>query len=291
MATGALPLPRHSFRECVRVCGSDPHRRDKPNFVLRGVDFVKLNAIAILLLGALAVSSSPDRVTRATHPVSEPVRAPPAEQHRRAAVLEFVPVLNFDEFLLAAEENAPVSPAARQAAEALSARFADPPSKSDTDFLHAVVQGEPVAAASLVGSEIMEGTSRLEQAGGLAIDLSRVAALPAAQAAILEHKGSENSGHQEEADTTKGIGSAQRPHPVVRFPARELGPRMLARPRWSKLQRWRPSPLRSADPNPVNASAETNDWQVGIPGQSMEPLISQCAKVPRNCTGVLFCGC
>ncbi|CCB64117.1 MULTISPECIES: hypothetical protein [unclassified Hyphomicrobium] len=38
------------------------------------------------------------------------------------------------------------------------------------------------------------------------------------------------------------------------------------------------------------AGANNKDFQVGIPGQSMEPLISKCAKTERSCIGI-FCGC
>ena len=33
------------------------------------------------------------------------------------------------------------------------------------------------------------------------------------------------------------------------------------------------------------------DYQVGIPGQSMEPLISSCTKPARSCLLGLLCGC
>ncbi|MBS0253431.1 MAG: hypothetical protein JSR78_20415 [Proteobacteria bacterium] len=40
-----------------------------------------------------------------------------------------------------------------------------------------------------------------------------------------------------------------------------------------------------------NAGEGGKDFQVGIPGQSMEPLISKCAKTTeRSCIGI-FCGC
>jgi hypothetical protein len=78
-------------------------------------------------------------------------RAGPGQEaaQEAASVPEFVSLVNLSQFLLATEENVSVSPEARQAAEALSARFAGSPtgseSKSESEFLHAVVQQDPVA--------------------------------------------------------------------------------------------------------------------------------------------------
>lgn len=63
---------------------------------------------------------------------------------------DFVPVINFDQFLLASQGNDfgndDVSAEARTAAEALSAKFSGPaPGSSNSKFFHAVVQQDPSA--------------------------------------------------------------------------------------------------------------------------------------------------
>jgi hypothetical protein len=71
-----------------------------------------------------------------------------AAAQETASVPEFVSLVNLSQFLLASEENLSVSTEARQAAEALSARFAGSPTGSEagseSEFLHVVVQQDPV---------------------------------------------------------------------------------------------------------------------------------------------------
>jgi hypothetical protein len=101
--------------------------------VSRGVCVVKLKAIS-LLVGAVVVSSlsmptkygagSPADAADAIHPEAEHL----------ATVPEFVPVVNFSEFVLATEQFASENrQTARDAAEALSAKFASA-STSTSDF-------------------------------------------------------------------------------------------------------------------------------------------------------------
>ena len=61
------------------------------------------------------------------------------------SVPEFVSLINLSQFLLASEESSSASTDARRAAEALSARFAGSPTGSESEFLHVVVQQDPVA--------------------------------------------------------------------------------------------------------------------------------------------------
>jgi hypothetical protein len=53
-----------------------------------------------------------------------------------------------------------------------------------------------------------------------------------------------------------------------------------------------PPMVNSANaPDGINhGKAPKESFQIGIPGQSMEPLISTCAKSERKCFGP-FCGC
>ena len=98
-------------------------------------------------------SSFPSKVKREVVSLTGPAPRPAAVQEP-VSVPEFVSLVNLSEFLLAAEDNAAVSPRAREAAEALSAKFAGPlPSAaSDTEFLHAVVQRDSVTPNVLEAS-------------------------------------------------------------------------------------------------------------------------------------------
>jgi hypothetical protein len=86
-------------------------------------------------------SSFPSKVKHEAVSLTGPAPRPAAVQEP-VSVPEFVSLINLSEFLLAAEDNAAVSAGAREAAEALSAKFAGPApvSHSNTEFLHAVVQ-------------------------------------------------------------------------------------------------------------------------------------------------------
>ena len=45
-------------------------------------------------------------------------------------------------------------------------------------------------------------------------------------------------------------------------------------------------------PKAANKDGVVNeDYQIGVPGQSLEPLVSRCAKVQRDCNGKFFCPC
>ena len=98
-------------------------------------------------------SSFPSKVKREVVSLTGPAPRLAAVQEP-VSVPEFVSLVNLSEFLLAAEDNAAVSPRAREAAEALSAKFAGPlPSAaSDTEFLHAVVQRDSVTPNVLEAS-------------------------------------------------------------------------------------------------------------------------------------------
>jgi hypothetical protein len=89
--------------------------------VLRGVCVVRFKAITVLL-GAVIASSFP---VSAKFGPADAADAVPAPARPQVNVPEFVPVVNFSEFVLAMETFAAQNPAAaRVAAEALSAKFA-----------------------------------------------------------------------------------------------------------------------------------------------------------------------
>jgi len=112
-----------------------------PIQVSRGGEVLRLNTVTILF-GALMASSFPSKVKHEAISLTGPV--PGASNTQEPVSLpEFVSLINFSEFLLAAKANATESPSAREAAEILSAKFAGPSTGTNSEFLHAVVQNEP----------------------------------------------------------------------------------------------------------------------------------------------------
>jgi hypothetical protein len=101
-----------------------------------------------ILFGALMASSFPSKVKHEAVSLTGP--APGTSNTQEPVSLpEFVSLINFSEFLLAAKANATESPSAREAAEILSAKFAGPSTGTNSEFLHAVVQNEPVTPSVL----------------------------------------------------------------------------------------------------------------------------------------------
>lgn len=127
----------------------DPRRRSKPCLSIAWGEVLRLNAVTILF-GALMASSFPSKVKHEAVSLTGPAPRPAAAQEA-VSVPEFVSLINLSEFLLAAEDNAAVSPGAREASEVLSAKFAGPApvSHSNTEFFHAVVQKASVTPTVL----------------------------------------------------------------------------------------------------------------------------------------------
>lgn len=78
--------------------------------------------------------------------------------HAAVKLPDFVPVINYDQFLLASRgdefgEADGISSETRTAAEALSAKFAGPSAKSSSEMFRAVVQNDPIAPSLLDAPE------------------------------------------------------------------------------------------------------------------------------------------
>lgn len=78
--------------------------------------------------------------------------------HAAVALPDFVPVINYDQFLLASRgdefgETDGISSETRTAAEALSAKFAGPSARSSSEMFRAVVQRDPIAPSLLDAPE------------------------------------------------------------------------------------------------------------------------------------------
>jgi hypothetical protein len=144
-----------------------------------GACVVKLNAAIVVFVGLISaaypIHAEPEPVRdaglAASRGVKEAVRLP-----------DFVPVVNFDQFLLAYQQDGSgemdgVAPAPRAAAEALSARFAPPSLKSDSQFLQVVVQQDPI------GPNILDAATDPKVPGRIA-SLAGVEKLGARQDAV-----------------------------------------------------------------------------------------------------------
>jgi len=204
---------------------------------------------------------------------------------------EFVPVINFSQFLLAARQyGATVRPAGRVAAEALSAKFASLPNPGSEPRL-IIGQSDPIGATALGAAMVPDPKELLD--GGRE-QIGRVAGAGWAAAAGVPDT-------ERPLPVVEGSRSASRVHERT---ARQFGPAMglgagddatkvvIKR----QAQRSRGRQLASAQkgyprPSVLPAVAPKLDYQVGIPGQSMEPLISSCTKATRTCFLGLLCGC
>jgi hypothetical protein len=115
--------------------------------VSRGVCVVKLNAIAVLM-GAVVASSFSPSTRLGPGGTADAADAVPTSQQRQHAIKvpEFVPVVNFSEFVLAMQAFAAQNPpAGRIAAEELSAKFAMPADAQQIE-VHKPKQQEASAA-------------------------------------------------------------------------------------------------------------------------------------------------
>lgn len=215
--------------------------------------------------------------------------SPPVED---ATLPEFVPVINFSEFLLAAEEwTATESTVRRDAAEALSARFA--PLLDPGVLPRAVVAQNDPAAAMMLGAAAPPDPKPALQ-------------VPAQQAPRAQATVPITAPH---LSKPRKVSSARRTsptahdHTVRRFePAMGLGAEDIAPSEFTKRSASRSQHKHLVSDNRENerkaavekaevAATPKADYQVGVPGQSMEPLISTCSKPGRSCVLGFLCGC
>jgi len=231
---------------------------------------------------------------------------------------EFVPVINFSEFLLAVEQTAPKSPSVREEAEALSAKFAaaEQPSETLTDAEPALLRSTGVAAAIVPDPsrpaladasetlavpdpvhETVMAASQVENVAAVTVEPARTHAAKArtvsARTAMRAARDDDDS-----PPVARRHSQRERSRAVGQFaPAMGLGAsgiKVIIRPR-NEAERSdrRPAKFeRVSERAPSKpAAAVENDDQRGISGQAWEPLISSCAKSKRNCNGASVCGC
>lgn len=281
---------------------------DECSHVSRGVCVVKFRTF--IVVGGAILASSFSAPTK-FGPVTNADAADGIRQTVQEAVTvpEFVPILNFSQFVLATEQFAEANRLSdRTAAEALSAKFALASEVQHVD-LHQVRQTPAIVESALsLAAPVSDPVER--PAEPLADPVKVVTVVPEA----AEAPAAEAEPQQAETTATESKPSAaSRPRGEKRFrPAMGLG---MTEPDDAAAlfpSSAKPSRKRSADKatnrrlatavtppmvNSVNApdgdnhgKAPKDTFQIGIPGQSMEPLISTCAKSERKCFGP-FCGC
>ncbi|MBY0558987.1 hypothetical protein [Hyphomicrobium sp.] len=249
-------------------------------------------------------------------PVTNADAADGIQQTAQEAVTvpEFVPILNFSQFVLATEQFAEANRLSdRAAAEALSAKFALASEVQHVD-LHQVRQTPAIIeSARSLAAPVSDPVER--PAEPLADPVKVVTVVPEAfEAPAAEVPAAEAEHQQTETTASESKPSAaSRPNPEKRFrPAMGLGmtepddaaalfpssAKQSKKKRADKVTNRRlattamPPMVNSANApdGAYHGKVEKEQFQIGIPGQSMEPLISTCAKGERKCFGP-FCGC
>jgi len=247
------PLLRPS--RCMTLIRADAR---SPIQVSRGGEVLRLNTVTILF-GALMASSFPSKVKHEAISLTGPV--PGASNTQEPVSLpEFVSLINFSEFLLAAKANATESPSAREAAEILSAKFAGPSTGTNSEFLHAVVQNEPVTPSVLDAPPIDPKTPAL------------MAALPQGQAP-----------EEPKAEPVQAVVESAKPEatvepPKTAEPDSDVGSRVRS-PRHTKRTLARsakqgPARQRRLKPEPTSSKKITSlDRLVGFVGLAPDPTL------------------
>lgn len=268
-----------------------------------GVCVVRFKAFIVAggLIAATAFSapvgqSSTAGAADAGHP---PVR-------EAVTVPEFVPILNFSQFVLATEQFSVANRDA--AAQSLSAKFA---AASDAQHIElnqgpqrtpAIVEtamslavpdpaekpvepsADPLKVATAVAEEAPETAAAKEEAQP-AVTEKKPAAQPRSKARFRPAMGLGMAADQEE--TAAPVTSTKAKVKKKSAAHAKTEPTILSRLFAS------PGPASGAAENAAPAmetAPPKPEYQIGIPGQSMEPLISTCAKSERTCYGSL-CGC
>jgi hypothetical protein len=154
---------------------------------------VRLNAVTVLFVGIVS-AAFPMHAEQRTASLGQTIVVA-SNAPETVKLPDFVPVINFDQFLLASQGNDfgddEVSAEARTAAETLSAKFAGPASgSSDSKFFHAVVQQDPAAPEIFT---VTEDPKQPVQIAALsdpdsATDPEKIAEAEPAEAAVETHK-------------------------------------------------------------------------------------------------------
>lgn len=267
-----------------------------------GVCVVRFKAF-IVAAGVIAASSFSTPVTFGPGSTADAADAEHLPASEAVTVPEFVPILNFSQFVLATDQFGEAN-RARGAAETLSAKFASA-SDGQRVELNQGPQPTPAIVETAVSFAVPDPAEKPAEAFAdpvkVATAISKATETPAAPE------------EEEEAAKETETKSSARARSEKRFrPAMGLGMAVdqddtamqwwfsSGKPKKKSADRTKNRHVAAADGSangsPQNAAAAKaggtpkEDFQIGIPGQSMEPQISTCATRERTCWGK-FCGC
>ncbi|SFV27305.1 hypothetical protein SAMN04488557_0728 [Hyphomicrobium facile] len=281
---------------------------DECSHVSRGVCVVKFRTF--IVVGGAIFASSFSAPTK-FGPVTNADAADGIRQTAQEAVTvpEFVPILNFSQFVLATEQFAEANRLSdRTAAEALSAKFALASEVQHVD-LHQVRQTPAIIESALsLAAPVSDPVER--PAESLADPVKVITVVPEAAevpAAEAEHQQTEATATESNPSTASrpraekrfrpamGLGMAEPDDAAALFPpsAKPSKKKSANKAANRRLATAAAPPMvnsANAPDGAYNGDIEKQQFQIGIPGQSMEPLISTCAKGERKCFGP-FCGC
>ncbi|WP_045836952.1 hypothetical protein [Hyphomicrobium sp. 99] len=229
-------------------------------------------------------------------------------QQEIITVPEFVPILSFSQFVLATEQFVESNRVA--AAEALSAKFAVA-SEGHQIEINQGPQPTPAIVESAMTLTVPDPAEKPAVALADPMKVATVAQTATEVPAAQEE--TEETAAKATAETETKSSATVRPRSEKRFrPAMGLGMPVDAeddamssyfsqgKPKKKSAERTRSGRVASTNsfvivgaPNPPAVNQGTipkEAFQIGIPGQSMEPQISTCATRERTCWGK-FCGC
>lgn len=268
-----------------------------------GVCVVRFRAF-VIAAGVIAASSFSTPGTFGPGSTADAADAAHLPAQEAVTVPEFVPILNFSQFVLATDQFGEANRA--RAAEMLSAKFA---AASDGQHvqLNQGPQPTPAIVETAMSFAVPDPAEKPAEAFAdpvkVATAISKATETPAAP--------EEEEAAAKETETK----SSARARSEKRFrPAMGLGMAVdqddtamqwwfsSDKPKKKSADRSKVRHVAEADgsaggsaPNAAAAAAKAGgtpkeDFQIGIPGQSMEPTISTCATRERTCWGK-FCGC
>lgn len=269
-----------------------------------GVCVVKFKAL-IVAGGVIAASTL-------SAPVGQGSKAGAADAgdlpvRETVTVPEFVPILNFSQFVLATEQFSTANRDA--AAQTIGAKFASA-SEGQRIELNQGPQPTPAIVETAISIAVPDPAEKPEEPLTDPVKVATAAADEAPETAAAEEeaappaaaktKPARHSRSKARFQPAMGLGMAADPEEAA-APVTSTKPKVRKKSAAHAKSETTILGRLFASMTPASGAAESvaptvetappkPEYQVGIPGQSMEPLISKCAKTDRTCYGAL-CGC
>jgi len=257
----------------------------------------------IVAAGVIAASSFSNPVTFGPGNSADAADAGHLPAQEAVTVPAFVPILNFSQFVLATDQFGEANQAAREAAETLSAKFSAPSGEQHV-VLNQGPQPTPAIVESAINSGIPDPAEKPAEAFAdpvkVATAISKATETPAPPeeetvAKETETKSSARARSEKRFRPAMGLGMAVDQDETATqwwFSSGKPKKKSADRAKGRHVAAADGSATGSLQNAPAGRAGSTpkEDFQIGIPGQSMEPQISTCAKREHTCWGK-FCGC